>query len=130
MLTFENLNPWFGVKAARKGIDPSGCRWEETILRAGEDVFTLQVRSDNPRDCFDVEMSLEELFDYTDSADQPFVWAVLSGDVSEPRGKRDGLAQTPHGKLYLVEEPARPDEREAVKSLSLTGVSKALRPHL
>lgn len=119
MQTIENLNPWFGVKAARKGIDPSGCRWEETIVRAGEDVITLQVRSDNPRDCFDVEMSLEELFDYMDSAVQPFVWAVLSGDVSESRGKRDALARTPRGKLYLVEEPARPDEQEALKSLSL-----------
>lgn len=119
MQTIGSLNQWFGVKAARQGIDPLGNRWEETIVHTADDVFTLQMRSDDLDDCFDVELSLEELSEYTATAVQPFVWVVLSGGAPESHSPRDRLVRTSRGKLYLVEEPPRPDEREAVKSLSL-----------
>jgi hypothetical protein len=66
------------IVATRKGIDPDGNSWEETIVRTGDETFRLEVRSDEPDDCFDQDMTLRKLFDYMrKTAVQPFVWAAI-----------------------------------------------------
>jgi hypothetical protein len=66
------------IIATRKGVDPHGNRWEETIIRTGEEAFRLEVRSGDPDDCFDADMNLQELSEYTRTAVEPFVWAVAA----------------------------------------------------
>lgn len=66
------------IIASRKGIDLHGNKFEETVVRTGGESFRLEVRSDDPDDCFDEELSLQELFEYTKkTAIKPFVWTVI-----------------------------------------------------
>ena len=70
------------IIATRKGIDPHGNRCEETVVRTGDEAFRLEVRSDDPEDCFDTNLNLGELFEYTRrTAVKPFMWAVVDGGV-------------------------------------------------
>ncbi len=70
------------IIATRKGTDPHGNRYEEKVVRTGDEVFRLEVRSDDPEDCFDANMDLQELFEYTrKTAVKPFVWTVIDGGV-------------------------------------------------
>jgi hypothetical protein len=64
------------IIATRNGTDVHGNRWAETIVRTANETFRLEVRSDDPDDCFDEELSLEQLLDYTRAAITPFMWAV------------------------------------------------------
>ena len=67
------------IIATRKDTDPHGNKWEETVVRTGEAAFRLEVRSDDPDDCFDANLNLQELFEYTKTAVVPFVWTVIDG---------------------------------------------------
>lgn len=67
--------------ASREGTDPYGNRWKETIVRTGDDSFRLEVRSDDPEDCFDTNMNLKKVFEYTrKTAVQPFVWTLIRSE--------------------------------------------------
>jgi hypothetical protein len=67
------------IIATRKGTDPHGNKWGEKVVRTGEESFRLEVRSDDPDDCFDANLNLQELFEYTGTAIKPFVWTVIEG---------------------------------------------------
>jgi hypothetical protein len=70
------------IIATRKGTDPHGNRYEETVVRTGEVAFRLEVRSDDPEDCFDAILNLQELFEYTGkTAVKPFIRTVIDGRV-------------------------------------------------
>jgi len=67
------------IIATRKGTDPHGNRYE-TVVRTGDETFRLEVRSDDSEDCFDADLNLQELFEYTGkTAVKPFVWTVIDG---------------------------------------------------
>ncbi len=70
------------IIATRKGIDPHGNRYEETVVRTGDEAFRLEVRSDDPDDCFDADLTLQELFECTGkTAVKPFERTVIDGRV-------------------------------------------------
>src|ERR1700704_3852588 len=48
------------IIATRKDTDPHGNRWEEKVVRTGDETFRLEVRSDDPEDCFDANLTLQD----------------------------------------------------------------------
>jgi hypothetical protein len=70
------------IIATRQDTDPHGNRYEETVVRVGDDAFRLEVRSDDPADCFDAILDLQELLEYTRAAVKPFLWTVIVGGLA------------------------------------------------
>jgi hypothetical protein len=69
------------VIATRRGTDPNGNSYEEAVVRTVGKSFRLEVRSSDPEDCSDADLSLQELFEYTkNTAVKQFEWTVFSAD--------------------------------------------------